>query len=209
MELFEDLCAVGRSPALKRRVGARETVLNVQNRRRGIAARRGDGTLGELIPGVPPIEDPGFRVARGPVATVEIGVEVKILAKAMLKQIDRVIGDLVKQVSHFRRGSGQPISVGIVGINSAPVTTGYEGERAFTTDGKKHKHPAQEAKAAEEHLITEAKPAFDEFLILRYRATNSPPYPFDWVSLKATELDYGAILTRLSREYDRRFGGRR
>ncbi|MCA1853942.1 MAG: hypothetical protein LC647_16590, partial [Beggiatoa sp.] len=127
------------------------------------------------------------------------------LAKAVIKQIDRVIGDLVKQVGQFRRGAGNPICVGIVGINSATVTTGYEGTRVFTTDGKVHKHPHQEAGEAEARLVAQAKPSFDEFVILRYRATNAEPYPFLWVDLKATELDYGAILTRISREYDRRF----
>lgn len=34
-------------------------------------------------------------------ATIEIGVEVKILAKAMIKQIDRVTGDLTKQVGQY------------------------------------------------------------------------------------------------------------
>jgi len=205
IHLYEDLYTVGKSAAYRSRVKAKDRVLNVQNRRRGIAARRGDGTFGELIPGGTVIDDPGFLVARGPVATVEIGAEVKILAKAMIKQIDRVIGDLVKQVAHFRRGAGTPICVGIVGINSALVCTGYEGSRKFTTDGKTHKHPFQECADAEARLIAQAKPSFDEFLVLRYRATNAKPYAFEWVDLPATELDYGAILTRISREYDRRF----
>jgi len=95
--------------------------------------------------------------------------------------------------------------VGIVGINSSPVTTSYEGDRAFATDGRRYKHPLQEAAEAEARLVAQAKPSFDEFLILRYRATNAEPYPFEWVDLQATELDYGAILTRIAREYDRRF----
>ena len=66
---------------------------------RGVAARRGDGTFGEIIPGEAPILDQGYLVARGPIATVEIGVEVKILAKATIKQIDRVINDLRNQVT--------------------------------------------------------------------------------------------------------------
>jgi len=53
--------------------------------------------------------------------------------------------------------------------------------------------------------IIQARPSFDEFLILRFRASNQPPYSFDWLDLKATNLDYGAILTRISREYNRRF----
>jgi hypothetical protein len=44
-----------------------------------VEARRGDGTFGEIIPGEIAIDDPGYVVARGPIATVEIGVEVKIL----------------------------------------------------------------------------------------------------------------------------------
>jgi hypothetical protein len=205
IHLYEDLLTVGKSSLYRRRVEAKERILNIQNRRRGIAARRGDATFGELIHGQQPVEEAGFLVARGPIATVEIGIEVKILAKAMIKQIDRVIGDLVKQVDHFKRGAGSPICVGIVGINSAPVTTGYEGDRAFVTDGRKHKHPIQEAAEAEARLVAQAKPSFDEFLVLRYRATNADPYPFEWIDLQATELDYGAILTRISREYDRRF----
>ena len=202
MHLFEDLYSVGKSRLLATRIQAQERVLNVQNKRRGIKARRGDGTFGELIPGVTAIEDPGFKVARGPVATVEIGIEVKILAKAMIKQIDRVIGDLQKQVEQFQRGAGasKPLCLGIVGLNHADYTVGYEGDRSFTTDGRKHKHPFQEADEAERRLIAEAKPRYDEFLLLRYRAQNDEPYRFDWVDLKATELDYGAILTRISRE---------
>jgi len=163
--------------------------------------------LGELIPGFTPIQDHGFKVARGQVATVEIGVEVKILAKAMIKQIDRVIGDLTKQVEQFQRGAGssKPICVGVVGMNHAQATTGYEGDRAFTTEGKKHKHPCQEAAEAEKRLREEAAPSYEHFLVLRYRASNVEPYPFEWVDLKNTELDYAAILTRMSREYERRF----
>jgi hypothetical protein len=81
--LYEDLVALGKSKLLIDRVAGREYVLNVQNKRRGITARRGDGTFGELIPGVVAIVDPGFAVARGPIANVEVGVEVKILAKAL------------------------------------------------------------------------------------------------------------------------------
>jgi hypothetical protein len=53
--------------------------------------------------------------------------------------------------------------------------------------------------------LIQAKPSFDEFLVLRFRATNQPPYSFEWLDFDATNLDYGAILTRISREYTRRF----
>jgi hypothetical protein len=86
MHLYEDLIGIQRSPKLIEAVLERkDRVLNMQNKRRGIAARRGDATFGEIIPGETAIIDAGYKVARGPIATVEIGVEVKILAKAMIK----------------------------------------------------------------------------------------------------------------------------
>jgi hypothetical protein len=93
--------------------------------------------------------DPGYLVARGPIATVEIGVEVKVLAKAMIKQIDRVINDLRNQVVQFKRGGGRPICVAIVGIKRADSMVGYEGDRPFPTTGAGgFLHPAQEAPEA-------------------------------------------------------------
>ena len=46
---------------------------------------------------------------------------------------------------------------------------------------------------------------FDEFLILKFKATNVDPYPFTWLDYNRTCLEYAALLTRVSREYDRRF----
>jgi len=181
-------------------------VLNVQNKRRGVAARRGDGTFGEIIPGETPIADPGYRVARGPISTVEIGIEVKVLAKAMIKQIDRVMNDLRNQVVQFKRGGGNPICVGIVGINHAENTIGYEGDRPFPTTGKQgFLHPFQEAPEAERRLRSAAAPDFDEFLILPFKATNAPPYPFEWRDYNETRLDYAAALSRISARHQQRF----
>lgn len=206
MHLYEDLRTIGRSPKLVSAIDSRRSVLNAQNRTRGIKARRGDGTFGEIIPGEASLTDPGFTVARGPIATVEIGVEVKILAKAMIKQIDRVIGDLRKQVEHFRRSGGNPICVAIVGINHADHTVGYEGNRVTPTTGKGgYLHPVQEAPEAERRLRTEVQSAFDEFVVLRYRATNESPFAFEWVDYNATRQDYGAALVRIGREYEKRF----
>jgi hypothetical protein len=205
MHLFEDLYVLGKSARLVVRIADRERVVNTRNQRRGIRARRGDGTFGEIVPGAVAVEDPRFTIARGQLATVEIGVEVKILAKAMIKQIDRVKNDLENQIRQFRRGAGDPICVGIVGINHALSCTGYDGNKVTPTDGRKHRHPYQEAPEAEARLMDEVASKFDEFLVLRYRATNVEPYPFEWFDLKATELDYGAVLTRISREYARRF----
>jgi hypothetical protein len=206
MHLFEDLAAIARSSKLLDRIARHERVVNAQNLRRGVQARRGDGTFGQIIPGVEPVSDSGFKVARGSIATVEVGVEVKVLAKAMIKQIDRVIGDLRRQVDEFRRGGGQPICVGIVGVNFAKQYTSYEGRRIFRTTGKDgFLHPYQEASEAERRLAHEAKPAFDEFLTLRFKATNIKPYPFEWINEPGLRLDYAASLTRVSALYEQRF----
>src|SRR2546425_9301872 len=140
-------------------------------------------------------------VARGPVATIEIGAETKILAKAMIKQIDRVITDLINQVTQFKRGGGNPICVGFIGINFAEQYVSFEGRKRWPTDGKKYKHPIQEAAHAEQRLSGKARSAFDEFQFLRFRATNAKPYPFDWVDLSIIKMEYSALLTRVSREY--------
>ncbi|HTW80469.1 MAG TPA: hypothetical protein VME23_13055 [Terracidiphilus sp.] len=206
MHLYEDLVAVNKSDRYVIFVENMSRVLNVQNKRKGIEARRGDGTFGELIVGAEPQIDPGYKVARGPVATIEIGVEVKILAKAMIKQIDRVQSDLANQVLNFKKraGSKKPICVGVVGINYANVTTTYEGDRSYKTDGIKYKHPIQEAEQARIRLAA-VREFFDEFVILRFRAKNEPPYPFEWVNAKETQLEYGAALIRISNEYQNRF----
>jgi len=44
-----------------------------------------------------------------------------------------------------------------------------------------------------------------EFQILRFRATNVAPFSFEWADLDQTSKEYGALLIRVSREYDRRF----
>jgi hypothetical protein len=208
MHLYEDLASLPRQGKLLPRIQAAERVLATTNLRRGIQARRGDGTFGEPVPNTNVIFDEGYQVARvGPkkLATVEIGVEMKILNKAMIKQIDRVVGDLQKQIGQFQRGGGSPICVAVVGINHARYTVGFEGERQIRTDGTKHRHPYQEAHEAERRLIRDVKPYFDELILLRYSATNDPPYPFEWLNIQETQDDYGAALVRISANYDLRF----
>jgi hypothetical protein len=203
--LYEDLVALNKSATLIRRVQAHECVVNLANKTVGKPSRRGDGIFGELVPTVVAVSEKGLHVARGEIANIQIGAETKILAKAMNKQIRRVTGDLIGQIGHFRAAGGNPICVAFVGINSAPNCTSYEGEREWPTDGKKHKHPIQEAAGAERRLRETALPHFDEFQFLRFRATNVPPYPFEWVDYAQTAKEYGALLVRISREYDKRF----
>lgn len=170
--LPEDLYSLGLSQKLTTRIQADDRIINARNTVRGINARRGDGTFGERIPNSAAAHLPGFEVGRGQIATIEIGTEVKILAKAMIKQIDRVIGDLRKQADQFRRMGGTPICIGIVGINYATEYTSYERDNVWRTDGREYKHPVQEAAEAERRLIAQAASAFDEFLVLRFRARN-------------------------------------
>jgi hypothetical protein len=45
-----------------------------------------------------------------------------------------------------------------------------------TTGMGKHLHPYQQAEEVEQRLLALAKPHFDEFLVLRFIATNKAPY---------------------------------
>lgn len=201
---FEDLYQLGHSAKLKERIEQHKSVLNASNRAHGVKHRRGDGSFGTLVPGDSALADPGFVVGRGPIANIEIGIEIKILAKAMIKQIDRVKNDLRKQVAEFRRSENRAVTAAIVGVNHADRYRSFEGEREYVTDGARYKHPAAEAEAAVAH-IEQLRPDFDELLIFRFRATNLDPFPFEWVNGQATRQDYGAFLVRMSRHYDQRF----
>lgn len=203
--LFEDLVALDGSPKLVRRVTERKAVLNVQNRAVGKRTRRGDGTFGEIVPGAQVSIEPGLYVARARIASIDIGAETKILAKAMIKQIDRVCNDLEKQADQFRTINGQAICVAIVGINFADQYLSVEGTRPFPTDGRRYKHPIQEAMNAEKRVLDRVTRIYDELLILRFKATNQPPYQFEWMDQRTIEEEYGAALARISRLYEQRF----
>lgn len=207
IHLYEDLAGLDRFPTFSERVRLGQRVRTGTNRVQGLRSRRGDGTFGQPVPNDEPVFDTGYQVARAPTATIEIGVEVKILAKAMIKQIDRVCSDLREQVRQFQSAGGRPISVGIVGINSADHYVGFEGDRQFPTTGRGgFKHPFQEADEAEQRLARDARPAYDHFLFLRFRATNVAPFPFEWVNSESTQMDYGALLVRLGAQYEERLG---
>ncbi len=204
--LYEDLVDLGRSSKLVQRTQSHERVLNKKNKTIGKKARRGDGTFGERVPSVAPVSYAGLHVAVGEVATVEIGAEVKILAKAMIKQIDRVCTDMRNQVLEFQKHGGNPICVAIVGINHAASYTSYEKNKKWPTLGTGgYRHPIQEAGEAEKRIMQHVSPHFLETIILRFVATNVPPYPFQWLATAATEREYSAALVRISIEYEKRF----
>jgi hypothetical protein len=203
--LYEDLYAIGLSTKFNDGVDARTHVLNPKGISPGIRARRGDGSFGDLIPGAPARVVPGFVVARGPTANVEVGAEVKILAKAMIKQIDRVVGDLRRQSDQFHEKSKTALTVGLVGINFADHYVSYEGERQYPTDGTSgNLHPNQEAARAERELL-HADDAYTELIQLGFRATNEPPFEFRWNDLARTQNDYASRLVRILRRYDSTF----
>jgi len=203
--LYDDLVDLGRSRKLVAAARLQSHVINMANVTVGKSARRGDGTFGERVPNVAAVVVPEHLVAFGEVATVDVGIEVKILAKAMIKQLDRVGTDMLNQAAEFRRHGGTPICIGIVGINHAGAYTSYEGDREWPTDGKKAPHPVQEAAQAERRLLPRIQAAFDEVIVLRYRATNIAPFPFSWLNAVETEKQYAASLVRISREYEKRF----
>jgi hypothetical protein len=59
-----------------------------------------------------------------------------------------VMTDLRNQKREFERAGGNPIAVGIVGVNQAPKYVSYEGAVAWPTGVKGHKHPVQETAEA-------------------------------------------------------------
>lgn len=139
-------------------------------------------------------------------ATVEIGVEVKIVAKAMIKQINRVTRDLRDQVREFKKSGGKPFCIALAGVNWAERYRSFEGDKHYDTKGTaKDPHPVTSANEAGLRLVREAAPDFDEFLLLLYRATNLAPFPFEWVGEERTDREYAALLTRVARKYDELF----
>ena len=205
--LFEDLYDLARSKKFVDVVKAQTHVSNRKNKQVGKTKRRGDGTFGERVPSVIPVLPPGLAVAIGDVATIEIGAEVKVMAKAMIKQLDRVGGDMEKQIAAFQKDGDNPICIGIVGINQAQKYTSYEGRRVWTTTGRNgYLHPFQEAAEAERRLLARVASQFFEVIVLRFTVSNTKPFKdFQWVDLPNIERHYGASLLRISREYERRF----
>jgi hypothetical protein len=141
-----------------------------------------------------------------PIATVEIGIEVKALAKAMIKQIDRVISDFVTK--SFSSNAAAAIRFA---LPSSELTTrraqwatkesaGFlqQESRASCIPARKRPKPSA-GSSPRPHRISMS------FLVLRFTATNKPPFPFDWLDYNDTRLDYAAALSRISARYQQRF----
>ena len=205
--LIDDLLSIKRSPKLAAAVNAQASVLNKGNRTVGRRHRRGDGSFGAIVPNTEPLLVPeSYLVALGEVASIEIGTEVKILAKSMIKQIDRVGTDMINQVKEFKHSNPKAICIGIVGVNNAPIYRGFEGKREWVTTGKGgHLHPIQEAAQAVQRIQARVESSLDELIVLRFIATNMQPLSFDWVDKLETSKHYGAALVRTASLYETRF----
>jgi hypothetical protein len=199
--LYDDLLTLGRGPKLVQRIQLHQSVSNDSGQVLGRPARRPDGTFGALVPGAAFRVGEPYLTARGPLARLEIGTEVKIMATKMIAQIDRVMTGLSTQALSLASQNKAAIRVAIVGVNHAPAYTGWEGDRSFIAKTP----PRQEAEETVRRLETKIRPLYDELLILPFSATNRPPYHFSWVNQDRTLQEYNSILFRISDAYEERF----
>jgi hypothetical protein len=203
-QLYEDMFDDGTSGKFQSRILSGRCVVNVEGSTRGVKVRRGDGTFGAIVSGADSVRMPGCHVARGMVALTQIGAESKFVATAHLKQIDRVINDLTGSAKSLKAKSPSAITVGLAAVNYSEHWTGMEGARSFPVQ-RTSKRAQAESDETCRRLIELAAPAFDELILLRFRATNQPPFPFAWIDPSGIAADYGAALVRLGSLYETRF----
>lgn len=212
-ELYEDLLDLDRSLLLSRRIAAKTHVLNTTNRTFGKESRRGDGTFGELVPTEHPREIAGYRVARGPTATLEIAAEAKIICVAQSRQIDRVCSDLQKQAQQFKSVSENCLSVAIIGVNRADRYRSIEGaskprdkwRETFTNGSGSLLHPAQESQKTISALTSRVSTLYDEFLVFEFVATNEDSLNFAFHDEVMVRRLYASALLRIARRYGKQF----
>ena len=201
-ELFDDLVSHHVSDLLVERVRSRREIVTMKGEIYGRKrVRRNDSFSGKPPAGELDIRDiDGSLVCEGVIAEPHIGCEVKILAKAQQKQVDRVVNDLRGFNARMRRLHARCINVAVIGVNHESEYVSYEGDRQY-----RDRLRAKEAEQTEER-VHEIEDDFDEVLVLPFRATNeAPAFPFTWVDEAKTRRDYGAILTRIGSSYDERF----
>jgi len=201
-ELFEDLVANDVSTLFVDRVRIRREIVTLKGEIYGRKrVRRNDSFSGRPPAGEIEIRQvEGLAVSAAVIAEPHIGCEVKILAKAQQKQIDRVIDDLRGFPVRMRSLHARCVNVAIVGVNHKSEYVSYEGDRRY-----RDRLRPKEALQTEER-VRELHEDFDEVLILPFRATNEgPAFPFAWVDELRTRRDYGAVLTRVGSLYDERF----
>ena len=99
----------------------------------------------------------------------------------------------------FKNRNPSAITIAIVGVNHATSYSSYEGERVFAVEGARS--PAAEAPKAIKRLDAGARHDYDEFIVLPFQATNSAPFPFEWVDFVSTENLYSATLIRARKAF--------
>ena len=124
-----------------------------------------------------------------------------MFATKMIAQVDRVLCDLWRQSNALRGQNQHAIRVAIVAVNHASGYTGWEGQRSTIARAA----PAKDAPEIIRRVEIEVRPLYDELLVLRFSATNRPPYTFSWVNPTQTRHEYNSILLRVSDEYEARF----
>jgi hypothetical protein len=200
-DLFEHSLQAHPKGSYVRRIQKKESVINTPNRVTGRRSRRADGTLGARVPVDNAEQIEGRHVARAPIATLQVGIEFKIMATKMTAQMDRVATDLRNQANELKQLNANAIRVAIVGVNHASAYEGYEGTRVF----RAKRAPAAEAAAVIEFIVAGVESHFDELIVLRFAATNIAPFPFDWIDLNATRRLYSAANLRVGDLFQQRF----
>ncbi len=167
-ELFEDLVAHEVSRLLVDRVRSRREIVTMNGEIYGRKrVRRNDSFSGRPPAGELDIRSvEGYAVSEGVIAEPHIGCEVKILAKAQQKQIDRVVNDLRGFAVRMRSLHARCINVAIVGVNHESEYVSYEGDRQY-----RDRLRPNEATQTEQR-VGDLQEDFDEVLILPFRATN-------------------------------------
>lgn len=218
---FEDVYSLGRSKTFVLRCDQGTHVVNARSEVHGISVRHGDGTFGERVPSAEPKRISRFAVPEGALSTLEIAIEVKVLSVALRKNQGNRLAELSHQLDAFKRAARvdnqRPlITIALVFLNAAERFAAIEGHqsslkggppaRITIADGITRKSPAQEAATTEAFFVREMQQIGYRYpLILKYRATNEPPYPFAWADQARTVADYSNVLTNVCLDYENLF----
>jgi hypothetical protein len=169
--LFEDLYDLGRSKKFCDTVQKQERVANIKTSKSGKTKRtwRRDfwgesSTAAAVLP-------PGLSVAIGDVATIEIGTEVKILAKAMIKQLDRVGTGWMTKPRNSARTAISYLCWNLGRELRSLFTPAMKQPKVWPTDGKTYRILFRRLPTQSVVLWRALSLQYDEILVLRFRAT--------------------------------------
>ena len=205
LDYFEDYRRTTNRPAIQERLDSGSSVVGSRPPLTGGMNHGGLRYIGEKTPGINPTRMPERSVMTGRTANVEIVFEIKILAKSMNKQVNRVINDFGNRQAKLKKAYPDVIFIGAVGVNFASAYVSYEGARTYHTNGKERRHPSQEATSVKNKLLDGLSDVLDELLIICFTAENVSPYNFDFLGLDRTEEELAGIIARTARDHEKRF----